>query len=514
MRIVIVEDETLIRKDIINIINNFDEDYEVVGQAENGKKGLEIIRRENPDVVILDIHMPNMDGLTMLEKIREEGFDCKVIILTVHSNFEYAKRAIDLGIEGYLLKPIVVDELKRVLKQSEKRIVKQSVGKHFMDLDKIFLNAITGQWEEDINLAKIIENEYGIAPNESIVILGVNLGESYARYHDSVKIIIQKAEVNTTDFKSYVMEFPKKKSVVVILYQITSLKELHRFFQHRVLPMLCAEIPGEVICTWGLCKGLLNVRNSIVLMDRITEWNLFFGKGVLISEDKISKTTLYALKYPIQIEAQFKTAFLGNDAEEYRECIHKLREYCRKEACSPYDMKEAAIRCLLAVRTIAKESGRLPVNVSVKNNLEELSQAVSWKQIESVFLKMFELREQEPTETLHISALVQKALQYIHEYYNQGIKLEEISHNLNVSEEYLSTQFRKETGKTFSAILREYKVEKVKELLSSTALKMREIADLTGYSDAKYMSRVFKEEVGMLPSEYRKKNCYESTEDR
>ncbi|MGN1266705.1 MAG: helix-turn-helix domain-containing protein, partial [Dorea sp.] len=105
-----------------------------------------------------------------------------------------------------------------------------------------------------------------------------------------------------------------------------------------------------------------------------------------------------------------------------------------------------------------------------------------------------------------ISTLVQKVLQYIHEYYNQGIKLEEIAQDLNVSEEYLSKQVRKETGKIFSAILREYKVEKVKKLLLGTSLKMHQIADMAGYSDAKYMSRDFKEEVGMLPSEYRKKN--------
>ena len=91
------------------------------------------------------------------------------------------------------------------------------------------------------------------------------------------------------------------------------------------------------------------------------------------------------------------------------------------------------------------------------------------------------------------------------EYYNQGIKLEEIAHNLNVSEEYLSTKKRKETGKTFSTIVCEYKIEKVKELLTGTTLRMQQIADVAGYSDAKYMSKVFKAETEMLPSEYRKK---------
>ena len=81
---------------------------------------------------------------------------------------------------------------------------------------------------------------------------------------------------------------------------------------------------------------------------------------------------------------------------------------------------------------------------------------------------------------------------------------EEIAGKLVVSEEYLSTQFKKETGMTFSETVRKYRIEKVKKLLLETPFKLNQIAELAGYSDSKYMSKVFKEEVGMLPSEYRK----------
>ena len=102
--------------------------------------------------------------------------------------------------------------------------------------------------------------------------------------------------------------------------------------------------------------------------------------------------------------------------------------------------------------------------------------------------------------------LAQRAGQLMQEYYNQGITLEEIARKLCVSEEYLSAQFKKETGKTFTETIRGYRIEKVKELLLQTTLKLNQIADLAGYTDPKYMSKVFKDEVGVTPAEYRKLN--------
>ena len=97
-----------------------------------------------------------------------------------------------------------------------------------------------------------------------------------------------------------------------------------------------------------------------------------------------------------------------------------------------------------------------------------------------------------------------EAKRLIEEYYGSQITLEEAARQLSVSPEYLSRQYKKETGLSFSEDLRRLKVEKVKTLLIGTTLNLTKIAAMTGFSDPKYMSRVFKEEVGVLPAEYRK----------
>lgn len=135
-----------------------------------------------------------------------------------------------------------------------------------------------------------------------------------------------------------------------------------------------------------------------------------------------------------------------------------------------------------------------------------MSGAASWDQIKRSMEKFFELLDlnMQEKEELPVSVLVQKAQQMIRKYYDQGIALEEVANKLFVSEEYLSAQFKKETGVTFSETIRKLRIEKVKQLLADTHLKLNQIAELAGYSDPKYMSKVFKEEVGMLPNEFRK----------
>lgn len=142
--------------------------------------------------------------------------------------------------------------------------------------------------------------------------------------------------------------------------------------------------------------------------------------------------------------------------------------------------------------------------------LHNISVAVTWAEIKESMEILFSVVKRgladadEQAADGEVSEMVRKAQKLIEKYYDQGVTLEEIAGKLFVSGEYLSAQFRKETGVTFTGTVRRYRIAKVKKLLLETQLKLSQIADLAGYSDPKYMSRVFKEETGMLPSEYRK----------
>lgn len=108
MKIVIVEDEMRIKEGLSSLIGKLYPDHTVEAMADNGKEGLECIRRIRPDLVFTDIRMPVMDGLEMLEKMQEEGIKSKAVILSAYTEFNYAQQAMRLGVMDYLIKPVVV----------------------------------------------------------------------------------------------------------------------------------------------------------------------------------------------------------------------------------------------------------------------------------------------------------------------------------------------------------------------------------------------------------------------
>ena len=139
--------------------------------------------------------------------------------------------------------------------------------------------------------------------------------------------------------------------------------------------------------------------------------------------------------------------------------------------------------------------------------MQAIAAAMSWREVRIAmdrFLSVMKFDAFEEEEDAGLSPLVRKAVQIVRKYYDQGITLEEVAGRLFISEEYLSSQFKKETGAGFAETIRRYRIERIKGLLVGTRLKINQIAELTGYADSKYMSRVFKEETGMLPTEFRK----------
>ena len=116
-KIMLVDDEEEVRKSIINKIDWADAGFEVIGDAENGKDALEKIEQNEPDVVLTDIKMPYMDGLTMAETIRQLYPSVKIVIFSGFDEFEYAKKAIKLNVIEYILKPVNVEELTSILKR-------------------------------------------------------------------------------------------------------------------------------------------------------------------------------------------------------------------------------------------------------------------------------------------------------------------------------------------------------------------------------------------------------------
>lgn len=125
MKVVIVEDEELVRRGIILAVDWAKMDCVVVGEAANGQQGIETVRRHQPDIVITDVRMPHVDGLEMIAALREEGCIAQFIILTAYSDFKYAQSAVRLGASEYLLKPFEDHELEQAVEHAGQNIIQR-----------------------------------------------------------------------------------------------------------------------------------------------------------------------------------------------------------------------------------------------------------------------------------------------------------------------------------------------------------------------------------------------------
>lgn len=168
MRIAVIEDERPIREGLVHILNKISPEYQVVGSAENGREGLILLEEQDPDLILLDIQMPDMNGLQMLKEARERGSMTKVVILTAYSDFDYAKKAIALGIENYLLKPVNLTELKNTLSKIKEEIFVEQRGKNSLSLETVIKDALEGEYEEDSRLEETLLEKYGFSGRKQI----------------------------------------------------------------------------------------------------------------------------------------------------------------------------------------------------------------------------------------------------------------------------------------------------------------------------------------------------------
>lgn len=206
MRIAVIEDERPIREGLVHILNKISPEYQVVGSAENGREGLILLEEQDPDLILLDIQMPDMNGLQMLKEARERGSMTKVVILTAYSDFDYAKKAIALGIENYLLKPVNLTELKNTLSKIKEEIFVEQRGKNSLSLETVIKDALEGEYEEDSRLEETLLEKYGFSGRKQIYCMYLFMG----KYYDSEQ---KEAELFLEEFREH---NPDKKNVLVM----------------------------------------------------------------------------------------------------------------------------------------------------------------------------------------------------------------------------------------------------------------------------------------------------------
>ena len=509
MKIVIIEDEIRIREGIINLIHKISDQYVIVGEAENGVEGLELILKESPDLIITDIKMQEMDGLEMLQILKDRNIPFKAIVLSAYSEFSYAQQAIKLGVSEYLLKPISVGDLTTSLENITVQLEQQkkNKGEHYKSLQKlenIFYNILLSGIVVDEELILFMEKTYQLNKDSEYIIMPIFLGEQYEESGAKISKELTKALKEKYIGEYRLLDMPHNKMLLLIIFAYPEEHMIKQWFQHLVIKQLKKE-HGNACFGWSSFQGITLMKSRLHELLKHMDWCITLGDDVIISFPQVTQVQTKVLTYPIDIENQMRVAMCSMDTKKLKKVIDSFYQAFKDgNLYSPQEIKESYVRFLWSMINVSKEIGfTLQKDIEQQGLLKRIMSAMTYHELNHTLEEFILLLSNENSEGGQVGLTVQRAKRLVHEFYGQGITLDEIAMKLNITPEYLGTQFHKEVGVNFSAYIKKYRIKKAKELLIGTQLRLYDIAEKVGYSDSKYFSQVFKECTGQLPTEYR-----------
>jgi len=511
MRIVIVEDEPRIREGLARLIGKIKPEYRVVGEARDGREGLRIVSELRPELVITDVRMPELGGLEMLDRLGEESVKVKAIVLSAYSEFSYAREAIKLGVSEYLLKPVNIGELKRSLERVEARIEDEKLSRlteGSAALEGALYSIMLGGAKVDAGLRATLASECRVDTEGRFALAAVYLGRRYEKDAPRVIELARATLAKGPGPEWRIIESPRNDRFFVVAFNFENIESVLDWFGSVFIARMNEAGIPELCAGWEGCDDLDGLKGAVPGIDQCLEWSISLGGRSLLVWPEVERTAVIPLPYPRAAESEIRAAFCAADRKRYEKGIAEfMSRLCDGPVHSPKEIKDCLVRLAWSVlntaREIAREDGAA---LARQDLLERIKQALSWNELEESAAALSGLIEGKAEGAANDCLIVARAKSVAKEYYSQGITLNEVAAQIDVTPEYLSAQFHRETGTTFSSFIRDFRMQKAKELLMSTDLKLHDVGEQAGYRDSKYFCRVFKEVTGQSPSEYRRAN--------
>lgn len=504
MRVIIVEDEMKIRTGMARLISAHTV-HEVVGEAKNGKEGLELIQKLHPDLVISDIRMPVMDGLEMLAEMRKAGIFTFCVVLSGFSEFEYAQKAIEYGVEAYLLKPLapedVIQMLDGIQKKLDERQEKQGETKEGL-LRSILSGKHAGS-EKEIELFRKAGDYHQDLP---CYLLAVYIGDADAAYADVVYSLFEKCCFREKGGRGDWVLLEDAQQIFCLLQGDFTEEELCKEIDRGAYRML----PEEEHPCWALCEmsDWLAFSEKKEELLKLQEYGVRLGYRRVLRACDTEQCESMEYVYPKQFEALLRSELCKGNGEKLEEVTERIINEIRKMTWEPRRFKRTYRKLIQFVGSVLQETDSAAGKAVEELELENLTaKAVTLGELERIFQKMIEtiLASKDKKEDIRNYTIL-RAINYIKEHYRENISLDQMAEYLEMTPEYLSTLFNREMGINFTTFLKEFRISHAKRLLKGSSLKVYEIAAEVGYNDSKYFNRVFKEVTGVSPGDYRQQN--------
>lgn len=532
--IILVDDEEEVRKSIIKQIDWESAGFQVVGDAENGEDALEKIEVLEPDVVLTDIRMPYMDGLTLAEKIRQRYPSTKVVIFSGYDDFEYAQKAIKLNVTEYILKPVNVEELTSILKRiksnldeeiEEKRNVSRLRENYRKSLpiirEQFFNDMVHRRLADDLIESKLREYDIPITGARKWIIAAIDVEKSDDRskktlsLHEEEELIpISVMQIVREKLKSYCRFSLFQSTAEAGMVVIAALDDDNTTTGLiDVLGDICKETKRilEVPVTIGIghsVTGPSKIAGSYQSAVEALGYKAVVGSGITIYINDMEPVGSGKLEFDNSDESDFISAVKFGPDEKIEAVMVRIsgklesaRVHYRQQQVYVFGVLNTVIQMIQQYDLNLEEilGGELEY-LSVIDKLQKREEFGEW--LLKTARKMNQAINQERDMTTR--QVIQQAKQYIMDnYQNPDLSVEMICRHLHMSPAYFSTMFKKETGQAYIAYLTEIRLNKAVELLNKTDDKTYVIASKVGYQEQNYFSYVFKKKFGVSPTKFR-----------
>lgn len=526
--VLFVDDEEEVFQVIMKKLDWESMGFRIAGYARNGVEALEMAEELQIDVVMTDIQMPYMDGLTFCKKLKELYRKTKIIIFSGFDEFEYAREAIKIEAEEYILKPINAIELRQVFARIKTNLDQEMDEKRNIDkLQEYYLESLPVL--QDNFLISLVDGRIGRdqiqkyaadyqvslhGPCFVVTVIHISKPDSDGGNESmdpflqtiAVKKLVEEQLSSAWDSRSVIY-----LGDILMLTQLPKEEDVTRFTDE--MDKLCRM--AKRICNAGMTAGIGYPchRPELIYVSyqgakTAVSYRVLYGntRAINIAETDPKENTDILWEESC-IQDIFKKIKMGGEGELRK----AVREFSARLAGSRMSLQKYRLLLMELVTEIFRFCGNNQMNQDeifgensdIYNQVLQLESAEAfcgWLEESCIRMQKRVLYERQDTT----KSFVTKAIEYVKEHYgDQDLSIETICSHLSVSAAYFSTVFKKETGKTFINYLTDYRMEQALELLLTKDEKTYIIAEKVGYSDSNYFSYVFKKQFGMSPSKYK-----------
>ena len=523
-KVMLVDDEEAVRQAIEKKLKWEEIGFEVIAAAENGEEALELAEKLMPDVVMTDIKMPFMDGLTLCRKLKESQRGTRIVIFSGFDEFEYAREAIKLDVAEYILKPIDSEELRDVFVRikkdldaeiDEKRNQEKLYEYYHKSLpimkEQFMVGLIEGKIPDE--LIEEMNRSYEVhldAAYYAVAVFRIDMGEQAMERRSLLNLSLKQIIDENTRRKADIRSFLYLDMVAVIML-LNGTADLHEEIQEmdqvckgakRLLEVNVTAGIGQVVSELGdmanSYKGAVDAVDYRVLLEPnqaiyIRDIQPAVNRDFVLDDQDIQKVT--------------KAVKLGKK-QEVREAVGNLMDKFKNSNISLHRYQVALMELVTELLKLGR-AYHLNLEEIFGGNMDFYREIANFDSLDSleewlynVCINFRSLIRQEQTDSTKL--LTEKAKQFIQEHYTDSkLSVEMLCQHLNVSATYFSTIFKKETGQSFVMYLTNVRMEAALELLNNTQDKTYVIAGKVGYMEPNYFSYVFRKQFGMSPTKYR-----------